>query len=166
MINLRYSGTRPHGHSFAAAQAPGKPPVGKQTTQQGDHRSVFTSNDLIFEQINRELVQTDNPPLQVIYQKLLHNNVDADALEFIGTAFLCGSNGLHADIGKALIFLRPAADCGSTAAQHYVAQCCAFGIGMPKSRDLARRYYRLAAQSTVPSIREAALSQLDSLNQT
>lgn len=128
----------------------------------GNMRVPLSAADITeFDQIDFELRHTASEPLQIMYRRL--QDGDTEALDFLGAAYLFGGWGLHADIAKALVFLRLAAECGSTTAQYYLGDCCAFGIGMPENMSAARHYYRLAAQSTIPLIRESASQQLRAL---
>lgn len=124
----------------------------------------FDLADINFEEIEQEIQQTGNQQLMLMGENL--DNGNSDALEYIGTAYLRGSDGLHADFEKAIAFLQLAAECGSMTAQLYIADCYAFGIGMPVDLNAAQDYYRLAAQSTTPAIRDAARTQLDILNRS
>lgn len=121
----------------------------------------FDFVDIRMEDIEQELQETGDEPLIQMMQRLSEG--DDEALEFVGTAYLRGSNGLHADFDKAVLFLQLAAECGSTTAQLYIADCYAYGIGMTPDLDAARNYYRLAAQSQTPSVRDAACGQLERL---
>lgn len=133
--------------------------TGIQIMQWGN--KPFNFADISVEDIDQELRETGDEPL--IRMKARLPEGDVEALEFIGTAYLRGSNGLHADLDKALIFLQLAAECGSTTALLNVADCYAYGIGMPADPEAARNYYRLAEQSQTPSVREAARRQLELL---
>lgn len=125
---------------------------------------LFDFAEIDFSEMEKEILNTADAQLIQLKQRLLDG--DTEALEFIGTAYLCGSNGLHADFNKAVFLFRLAAQGGSTTAQLYIGDCCAYGIGMPVDADAARYYYRLAAQSTIPAVRDAALEQLKKLENT
>lgn len=131
---------------------------------QWGNQKPFGFIDVNFDEIEQEIRQTANERLILMSQNLSSGN--ADALEYIGTAYLRGSDGLHANFEKAITFLHLAAECGSTTAELYIGDCYAFGIGMPVDVDAAQSYYRLAAQSTIPAIRNAALTQLHALGGT
>lgn len=130
---------------------------------QWGNQKPFNLTDINYEEIEQEIRQTENRTLMLMGENIDSGN--SDALEYIGTAYLRGSDGLHADFEKAITFLQLAAECGSTTAQHYLGECYAFGIGVPVSLSAAENYYRLAAQSTIPAIRNAALARLDALDE-
>lgn len=123
----------------------------------------FECSDISMEDIEQEIQENGDVLLIQMKERLVAG--DVEAFEFIGTAYLCGTNGLQADFDKVLIFLQLAAQGGSTAALLYLGDCCVYGIGMPVDLDTARKYYRLAAQSQTPSVREAACRQLEMLEQ-
>lgn len=113
------------------------------------------------EEIEQDVLQTGNGVLVSMMEKLREG--DTDAIEYVGLAYLYGSNGLAADFNKAFSILQLAAQGGSIISQHYLADCYAYGIGMPEDMEAARNYYRLSAQSQIPKIRDAALEQLQKL---
>lgn len=115
------------------------------------------------EEIDQDILQSDNTLLHMMYKKL--QDGDINTFEYVGFAYLFGNSGLPADFDKAFCFLQAAAQGGSIPAQHFLADCYAYGIGIPEDLEAAQNYYRLSAQSPVPEIREAALRQLEKLKQ-
>ncbi len=90
---------------------------------------------------------------------------DVDAMEYIGLAYVYGNSGLPASFEKGIGFLHLAAEGGCTTAQHYMADCYAYGIGVEQDVDAACEYYRLAIQDTDVDMRQTAQSQLERLKQ-
>ncbi|MCD8356209.1 MAG: hypothetical protein LUE11_06520 [Clostridia bacterium] len=113
------------------------------------------------EEIEQDVLRAEDDILVSMMEKLREG--DTDAIEYIGLAYLYGSNGLDADFSKAFSILQLAAQGGSIISQHYLADCYAYGIGMPEDLEAARNYYRLSAQSQIPKNRDAALEQLKRL---
>lgn len=111
------------------------------------------------EEIEQDIRESGNPVLKSMLYRLRES--ETDAIEYIGLAYLYGSDGLQADFDKAFSILQLAAQGGSIISQHYLADCYTYGIGTPQDLDAARNYYQLSAQSTVPKIRDAALKQLE-----
>lgn len=90
---------------------------------------------------------------------------DVDAMEYIGLAYVYGNSGLPASFEKGIGFLHLAAKGGCTTAQHYMADCYAYGIGVEQDVDAACEYYRLAIQDTDVDMRQTAQNQLERLKQ-
>ena len=130
---------------------------------QRGHEIPFELTENSFTEIEQEIQHTKNLSLIHMGEKL--KNSEVDALEYVGTAYLCGNDGLKADFEKAISILRLAAEGGSTTAQLYIADCYAFGIGVDIDVDIAKIIYRMASQSPTAYIRSAALEQLEKLNQ-
>lgn len=130
----------------------------------GNKQQLPIITDINFEQIEQDIQRANDVQLNRMYRKLRQNG-GIDATDFIGTAYLLGCNGLQADINKALSFLYLSAEGGSATAQHYLGDCYAFGLCVPSNPHIAHHYYRLAAQSDVPLIRDAATAQLQKLNE-
>lgn len=123
----------------------------------------YHPDDAEYEEMRRELLQNSNLALQRVLKQAECGNVSA--LYFIGTAYLFGTNGMHADLQKAVYALREAANAGSMEASYYIAECLAFGIGTKENRDKAKRYYHFAAQSSDRELCEAAMQRLRELKQ-
>ena len=119
--------------------------------------------DAEYEEMRRELLQDGNLALRSVLKQAECGN--ESALYFIGTAYLFGTNGLRADLQKAIYALREAANAGSMEASYYIAECLAFGIGTKENLDKAKRYYHFAAQSGDEALREAAMKRLRELKQ-
>ena len=115
------------------------------------------------EEIEQDIRESGNAVLASMLHQLREG--ETDAIEYIGLAYLYGNDGLAADFDKAFSILQLAAQGGSIISQHYLADCYAYGIGMPEDLEAARNYYQLSAQSTIPRIRDAALHQLEWLKQ-
>lgn len=115
------------------------------------------------EEIERDIWTSGNAVLAAMLPRL--RDGETDAMEYIGLAYLYGNHGLAADFDKAFSILQLAAQGGSMIAQHYLADCYAYGIGVPEDLEAARNYYQLSAQSSIPKIRDAALHQLEWLKQ-
>ena len=121
------------------------------------------NNSFDFANVERELRESGDDALLRMCARL--DEGDLEALEFVGAAYLRGSNGLRADFDKAFTFLQIAANAGSTEALLHLGDCYAYGIGVAADAATARSYYRLAAQSPQASVRETALRQLKRLDE-
>lgn len=113
------------------------------------------------EEIERDIRESGNKILASMLPQLREG--ETDAMEYIGLAYLYGNHGLSANFDKAFSILQLAAQGGSMIAQHYLADCYAYGIGVPQDLEAARNYYQLSAQSSIPKIRDAARNQLEQL---
>lgn len=102
--------------------------------------------------------------LKRIWEKVQREH-NVDAMEYIGLAYVYGNSGLPASLEKGIGFLHLAAQGGCTTAQHYMADCYAYGIGVEQDADAACAYYRLAIQDTDAALRQTARSQLKRLKQ-
>ncbi|MDO4174662.1 MAG: hypothetical protein Q4D42_07845 [Eubacteriales bacterium] len=129
-----------------------------QYRKTGPYRYIQT------EEIEQDILQSGSAILHDCYPKF--QDGDINTFEYIGFAYLMGANGLQANFDKAFCFLQAAAQGGSIPAQHFLADCYAYGIGVPEDPETAQNYYRLSAQSPVEEIRQAALQQLERLQNT
>ena len=121
----------------------------------------FRLNDELYSEIFAELYASSNALLPQMAEKILHG--DVDAVEYVGICYLKGSDGLQADFPKAISLLRLATEGGGTTAPFYIADCYAYGISVRKDMQTAEKFYRMAAQSPIQSVREAAHRQLQKL---
>lgn len=106
--------------------------------------------------------RSGNESLKKLWEKIQLEQ-DVDAMEYIGLAYIYGNSGLPASFEKGIGFLHLAAQGGCTTAQHYMADCYAYGIGIAQNIDAARNYYRLSTQDSDASLRETAMQQLENL---
>lgn len=116
------------------------------------------------EETENDIGKTENESLKKIWEKIQLEQ-DVDAMEYIGLAYVYGNSGLPASFEKGIGFLYLAAKGGCTTAQHYMADCYAYGIGVEQDADTACDYYRLAIQDTDVDMRQTAQSQLKRLKQ-
>lgn len=114
------------------------------------------------EEAEDDIGRSGSESLKKIWEKIQLEQ-DVDAMEYIGLAYLYGNSGLPASFEKGIGFLHLAAQGGCTTAQHYIADCYAYGIGVEQDADTACEYYRLAIQDTDAALRQTARSQLERL---
>lgn len=113
-------------------------------------------------EVEDDIGRSRNKSLKKFWKKIQLEQ-DVDAMEYIGLAYLYGNSGLPASFEKGIGFLHLAAQGGCTTAQHYMADCYAYGIGVAQNMDAARNYYRLSTQDSDADLRKNALQQLEKL---
>lgn len=115
-------------------------------------------------EVTEDVEKSARESLKRIWEKIQLEH-DADAMEYIGLAYIYGNSGLPASFEKGIGFLHLAAEGGCTTAQYYIADCYAYGIGVEQDVDAACEHYRLATQDTDVDLRQTAQSQLERLKQ-
>lgn len=112
--------------------------------------------------VEDDVEKSGNKRLKTIWEKIQQEQ-DVDAMEYMSLAYIYGNSGLPASLEKGIGFLHLAAQGGCTTAQHYMADCYAYEIGVTQNIGLACRYYRLSTQDSDDELRETARRQLKKL---
>lgn len=86
--------------------------------------------------VEDDVEKSGNKRLKTIWEKIQQEQ-DVDAMEYMSLAYIYGNSGLPASLEKGIGFLHLAAQGGCTTAQHYMADCYAYGIGVTQNIGLA-----------------------------